>query len=90
MSVPKINKVTMLKHLTVVANHLSDIDRIVPAVFGADVIDIAAELPAVRRLPQPGTTSEILIGCGVNPELLILDVARYVRSVCLPPIDLFS
>ena len=43
LSASQIIKVTFLEHFTIVANHLSDIGRIVPAVFWADIIDVAAE-----------------------------------------------
>ena len=89
LSASWINKVTLLKHFTVVANHLSDVDRIVPAVLRTVVIDIAGKFLAVRRLLQPGTVSEILTGCGINPDFFTLDVASDIRSVGFPPVDFF-
>ena len=46
----QILKVTLLEHLTVVANHLCNVDRIVPTVFRTVVVNIAREFLAVRRL----------------------------------------
>jgi len=89
LSASWINKVTLLEHFAVVANHLSDIDRIVPTVFRAVVIDIAREFLAVWRLLQPGTTSKIFTGFGIDPDFLILDVARDIGSVGFPPVDFF-
>lgn len=50
LSAPQIDKVTLLEHLTVVANHLGNVDRIVPTVFGTDVIDFAIVFLAVWQL----------------------------------------
>ena len=90
LSAPRISQVTLLEHFTVVANHLSYIDRIVPTVFGAHIVNVASKFLAVRRFPQPGATGEIVIGRGVDPDLSILNVARYVRPICLPPVDLLG
>ena len=78
-----------LEHFAVVANHLSDVDRIVPAVFWALVIDVAGEFLAIRRHLQPGATSKILAGCGIDPYFSALDVASNIGSVSLPPVNLF-
>jgi len=44
----EIHKVVSLEHFTVVANHLRDVDRIVPAVFGTVVINVASVFIAGR------------------------------------------
>ena len=87
LSARRISQVALLEHFTVVANHLGYIDRIVSAVFGANIVNVASKFLAVRRFPQPGATGEIVIGRGVDPDFSILNVARYVRSVCFPPVD---
>lgn len=42
-----MQQVTPLKHFTVVANHLFDVDRIVPTIFRTVVIDIAGKFLTV-------------------------------------------
>ena len=56
----------MLEHFTVVANHLSDVDRIVPTVFRAIIIDFTDKSLTVRRLLQPGALSKIFTRSGIN------------------------
>lgn len=84
-----VSKVTWLKHLAVVANHLSNVGRIVAAVFRTNIVYIAGKFLTIRNFAQPGTTSEMFTGVWINPDFFTLNETSNIRSIGFPPADFF-
>jgi len=81
-------EISRLQHLTIVFDHLCDIDGIMTTVLRSIVIDVTGVFIFVRYVPQPGAMCEILTGTRVDPDLAILNVAGDLGTMQLPPIDL--
>ncbi len=87
---PQILQILGFKHLAPVANHVGDKHRIITAVLRPICVDRAVIARAARFGAQPGTVCEPSARVRVTPDLAIADVARYVRAMRVPGIDLFA
>lgn len=85
----QVQKVAPLEHFTVITHHLCDVDWIVTTVFRAVLVDFTKERPAMGRLMQPGASRKIVASRGVNPDPPTVNVAKNIRPMIFPPVDLF-
>jgi len=84
----RLSKIFGFQHLASVPYHLIDIDRIVSALLWAVVIDTTDILVLPGQFPKPGASQHLLSGGGAYPDFAATDVACYLWSEGVPPLNL--
>ena len=84
----RVGKIPGLQHLAFVSYHLIDVDGVDFAVVRTIKIDAADILVLVRQFSQPGASHYLFSGDRVYPDFSAADIARNVRPVIFPPVNL--